>query len=281
VTLVVGLRSAQGLHLLSDTRISHRDVTQVEELPGRLKIVLLGPNICVAYAGTADNSLDIIRAAPAPRSIEETLQYFHAAHIAAAKHVDFVVGCAADRSLFNIRDGIVEPVESECWIGDGTAFEEYRRRKRAVHVPPGTPEQFEKILRAQQAFGGVIQDRVVSTVGGLTVGASSRSEGFGYISQALAYYPSQTIPSGIATPLTFGGAAEGGFAYTLLVPLLAGASVIAAHFLQGSLGFVYAPLHADKPISNSERVARWLEGNSSEDVWYRDRWGQIGVTTQV
>lgn len=248
MTLVVGLRSAQRIQLLSDTRISHRDVTQVEELPGRLKIVLLGPNICVAYAGTADYCLDIIRAAPAHGSVEETLQYFHAAHIASAKHVDFVVGCAAVRSLFSIHDGIVETVESECWIGDGIAFQEYRRRKKAVHVPPGTPEQLEGILRAHQAFGGVIQDRVVSTVAGLTVGASSRAEGFGYIAQAIAYYPSQTIPSGIATRLSFGRAAEGGFAYTLLVPLLAGASVIAAHFLQGSLGFVYAPLHADKPI---------------------------------
>lgn len=49
--------------------------------------------------------------------------------------------------------------------------------------------------------------------------------------KARAYYPSQTVQSGVLTPLSFGGPSEGGLAYTLLVLPKSGVSVVAAHFL--------------------------------------------------
>jgi hypothetical protein len=72
--------------------------------------------------------------------------------------------------------------------------------------------------------------------------------GFSYLPEARAYFPKQSIPSGIETALRFGRAAEGGFAYTLLVPLVPGKPLVAVHFYQGSLGYVYAPLEADRPV---------------------------------
>jgi len=248
VTLIVGLRVADRIQLLSDTRISHPDVTQVEDIPGRLKLVLLGPDISVAYAGTADYSLDLVRRAPVSASLDETLRYFNTAHVASGKRVDFVVSCASTRGLYCVREGGVEIVHSECWIGDAEAFEEYSRRKEAAVVPPGNLTDVERISRALQAFMGVVQDRVVPTVSGLMVRVGSRPEGFVYLSHATAYYPTQAIPSGVLTPLSFGGAPQGGFAYTLLVPHAPGVSIVAAHFFQGALGFVYAPLLTDKPI---------------------------------
>lgn len=78
-------------------------------------------------------------------------------------------------------------------------------------------------------------------------GRLKTATGFTYPHEARAYYPSQTIPSGVATPLRFGAAADGGFAYTLLVPQQAGIAVLAVHFYQGHLGYVYAPLQSDRP----------------------------------
>lgn len=208
----------------------------------------LNQDVCVAYAGPADHSIDIIRGAASAFTAEEAVEYFHAAHTKASESVDFIVGSASTCSLFSIREGRVEMAQSECWIGDRDAFDEYQRRELVARVPQGVPTEMEHFSRAIGAFMSVVQERVIPTVAGLAIRAGSKPEGWVYLDQALAYYPSQSIPSGVATPLSFGGPAEGGFAYSLLVPRVPGVPVIAAHFLQGSLGFIYAPLRADKPI---------------------------------
>ena len=52
MTLIVGVTTGTRIQLLSDTRITHPDVTQIEEIPGRLKLVSLSPTICVGYGAT-------------------------------------------------------------------------------------------------------------------------------------------------------------------------------------------------------------------------------------
>jgi hypothetical protein len=210
--------------------------------------VTLNRDVCVAYAGTADHSVDIIRGADPTFTAEAAVEYFHAVHTKASGSVDFIVGCASTCSLFSIREGRVEAAQQECWIGDRDAFDEYQRRELVARVPQGIPSEMEHFSRAIHAFMNVVQEREVPTVGGLAIRAGSTPEGWVYLDQALAYYPSQTIPSGVTTPLSFGGRAEGGFAYSLLVPRVAGIPVVAVHVFQGSLGFIYAPLRADKPI---------------------------------
>lgn len=263
MTLVVGLRQADRVWLLSDSRISHPDVTQVEEIPGRLKLVLLR-DICVAYAGAADHSLDIIRRAPANASFDKTLEFFRAAHVDSGQSVDFMVSSASTKALIRISEGGIVPVHGEAWIGDADAFDKYSSRKNSTNLPVGIPSDLEKIARATQAFMDIVQDHSVPTVSGLTFRVGSRPEGFMYASQASAYYPSQEIPSGVSTPLKFGSAVDGGFAYTLLVPRDPGVPLIAAHFYQGALGFIYAPLVTDKPtqvsnVSHEQLKAMVLE----------------------
>jgi hypothetical protein len=204
----------------------------------------------VAYAGSADYSIDIIRQAPS-QSLGETLEFLQSQHIESNEDIDFIVACAEQRTLFCIREGCVTPVHRECLIGDADAFEQYAVRQAVVQVPADVSGDAERITRAIQAFYSVIGDDLAPTVGGLMIRVGSRPQGFVHLSQALAFYPSQTIPSGIPTSLSFGGRADGGFAYTLLVPEAAGIPLMAVHFFQGALGYVYAPLTHDKPIQFS------------------------------
>src|SRR5260370_18640369 len=101
---------------------------------------------------------------------------------------------------------------------------------------------------AISAFGKVVREKLVKSVGGLVIRVALRPLGFCYLLEAYSYFPSQTIPHGRPTALSFGGSAQGGFAYSLLVPLQAGHAVMGVHFFQVRLGFVYAPLLHDRPI---------------------------------
>jgi hypothetical protein len=93
MTLVVGLSSGTDLMLLSDIRISHPDATQVEELPGRLKIVVLSPTLAVAYAGAADYALDTIRGVHAAGQLDlhAAIQTLRDASARQPELVDFLV----------------------------------------------------------------------------------------------------------------------------------------------------------------------------------------------
>jgi hypothetical protein len=104
------------------------------------------------------------------------------------------------------------------------------------------------VARCIGAFSAVLTDAAIPTVAGIQIRIILTKTGFIYAPEAKVYYPSQTIPSGVPTTLRFGGAAEGGFAYTLLVPREAGIPIVALYFLQGKLGYVYAPLQSDRPI---------------------------------
>ena len=64
MTLIVGVMTGSQVQLLSDTRITHPDVTQIEETPGRLKLITLSPLICVGYAGQANLAIDHLKNTP-------------------------------------------------------------------------------------------------------------------------------------------------------------------------------------------------------------------------
>jgi hypothetical protein len=246
MTLIVGLRTADSIQLLSDTRISHPDVTQVEEIPGRLKVVVIRRDLCVAYAGSANAGIDAIRGLSGLTSTE-AIDCLRQVNIDSGDAIDFIVGSTRPAPLLvKIQAGHATEVVSESWIGDAEAAAVFQHSKDHAPVPPDAVD-FEPLVRSLRAFQAVIGDSAAPTVAGLHIRAASTAAGFSYLDEARAYYPSQTILSGVATPLSFGAAADGGFAYTLLVPREACVPIVAVHFFQGRLGYVYAPLEADRP----------------------------------
>jgi hypothetical protein len=251
VTLIVGIKTGTSIQLLSDTRISHPDVTQVEEIPGRLKIVILRPNLCVGYAGRANYAIDTVRtlASAAHVSAAQATATLQAANVESRREIDFLVACTEPAlSLIAIQDGHATEVGNEAWIGDADGAQAYLRFKQSLPVPQDLSEIDERLVRTITGFSQIVTERTVPTVAGLVIRAGSTMNGFSYLPEARAYCPKQSIPSGIETALHFGRAAEGGFAYTLLVPTVPGQPLLAVHFYQGSLGYVYAPLQADRPV---------------------------------
>lgn len=252
MTLVLGINTGARLQLLADTRISHPDVTQVEEVPGRLKLITLSPFIAVGYAGGSDYALDTIRRAKAVKPL--TAGGIVPVLLEASREpggeglVDFIFAAIEpEMSLVVIRNGDAIKVGREGWIGDADAASAFHQQQATIAMPDVTDPEMRHISRALQAFHAVIARPATASVGGLEVRVGSSPGGFRYLPGAMMYMPSQAVPSGQWTTLHFGGRAEGGFGYSLLVPEQPGEAVLAVHFFQGQLGFIYAPLLADRP----------------------------------
>jgi hypothetical protein len=57
VTIVIAQRRDQEILILSDTTIIEPDKTRNDVFPGRLKVVIIGPQVTVAFAGNADPAI--------------------------------------------------------------------------------------------------------------------------------------------------------------------------------------------------------------------------------
>lgn len=249
MTLILGLKTASSIWLLADTRISHPDVKQIEEIPGRLKLITLGPDICVGYAGAADLASTVIRNLPRSASFESIVQELRAA--SKDGRIDFLVACNSRFELLRIQSGDPLAIDGSIWIGDGEAGSTYEDYELKAILPTPIESQLgpdrARVSRATKAFDNLIRAHPVPTVGGILIRAGSRPDGFWFAQAATAYFPPQTIPSGLSTALYFGGAPEGGFSYSIMAPSVPGIPIVGLYILQGRLGFVYAPLQHDKP----------------------------------
>jgi hypothetical protein len=61
MTLIVGIKTSKSIHLFSDTLVSSNDVTKIEEMPGRLKLVAVPGRLCIGYAGLHNTGIDAVR----------------------------------------------------------------------------------------------------------------------------------------------------------------------------------------------------------------------------
>jgi hypothetical protein len=121
MTLIVGLKAGDSVRLLTDTRISHPDVTQVEEIPGRLKIVVLNSSLCVAYAGAANLGVDSIRRVAARPGVNVTIAADILRNVTqqAQGAVDFLLASSGPpATLLRISGGQTTEVLTQTWIGD-------------------------------------------------------------------------------------------------------------------------------------------------------------------
>jgi hypothetical protein len=63
VTIVIAQRRGEEILILSDTMIRESDKTRDNVFPGRLKAVIIGPQVTVAFAGNADPALLAVQGA--------------------------------------------------------------------------------------------------------------------------------------------------------------------------------------------------------------------------
>lgn len=154
--------------------------------------------------------------------------------------VDFLIARLNPPGLSRIQDGVVERGLTAAWIGDRRAFSHYQD---AFHSTPPTTTgadptgEISDAGRMLQAMQAVVDDPSVGSVGEAVVSVLPSERGFSYGEAAMMISErAQSIPSDTLTRLAFGGAAEGGSAYSILTPREPGIGAIAIHFHQGRFG---------------------------------------------
>lgn len=261
MTLVVARHSGETMRMSSDLRVSDRAAIRSGYRVGALKVVALSPDLCVGFAGGVGEAIAALRALaggdPASLELDQIHEALLKANRASQDETDFLVASTAPFHLARVSKGSVEPEPSSAWIGEPDAFEAYQIAYHSCEVGLALPreyenrrEELEQAVRMNNAMRAVIDDDPLPTVGEAVLGASSTPSepGFRYSpSSVMAASHEQTIASGERTKLEFGNAAQGGFAYTVLVPDAPGVGAIGIHFFQGNFGLYYDPLRLDRP----------------------------------
>jgi hypothetical protein len=128
MTLVVARVTPLGVRLLGDMRVTDPNAARPRGYVGAaLKMILLRPTLCIAYAGNVGAALEAIREVHSrDLSADDAATYLLDAHRRSAVGADFLVASLRPSRLVAVKDGSMETVPA-AWIGDFEAFAEYQR----------------------------------------------------------------------------------------------------------------------------------------------------------
>ncbi len=252
MSLIVALTSGSRVQILSDSEVSHPDGSRSEVIPGRLKLVVLSPQLCVGYAGAVEPALDAIRTIPkaedARSHLAGTLQHLLEGHQAAPAATDFIVVSAGPPPvLHKISEGRLSQGFERYWIGSADAVSIFGQGLAAALRTTNLTTEFATVGAAAMAFESLLNDGAVESVGGVPFSVILQNGALNYACAARAFFPTQSIPDSTPTALQFGTAAVGGFSYSVLTPLEPGHPIVGVYFLQGRFGYAYTPIHCDRP----------------------------------
>lgn len=261
MTLVVGRRSPHGLSILSDSRVTDPHDPRPKPLVGTLKVIVLDPKHCFAFAGAvpfAQDAVEVLFAAQRSAGVTTDLIVEHLLHVhrESGQATDFLVGSLeGDPRLTKIADGQAQSGLSAAWLGNQDAFAEYQRRFLSAPVDEKVDATDSMAVwkelreRAHGAFITMVIDTVSGEpsfpdVGDFPVIATSTKEGFCYISSVHAFPFNEGAvnpPQGEWIQVPIGGAREGGYAFAVLTPDEVGVCAVGVHFAQGRFGILMCP----------------------------------------
>ena len=246
MTLVVGRVLPERTILIGDSKLTNEADQRRGHYAAALKPVIVDRNMCVAYAGGAEDAITEIRRL----SASERLQADHrgvvnrllAAHRTAG--VDFLVATAPPDSVLTKISGDAAVDAEAAWIGDIRAFAAYQEALDRPRGPlEGETETEAWGLRMFDAVRAVIDDDRFPEVGGFAVRAAGEPEGWEYLADTAAYTGNVefVLRPGVMTDVPMGGTAEGAFRYAASPPEDRGVRAIGIYFQPGNLGFLLFP----------------------------------------
>ena len=262
MTFIVARTFARGIRIIGDMRVT--SATGRGYPIAVLKVVLIDPDLAVAYAGNLEHAMDVVRAFVADgggaADAEHLIEQLEASCARDPGRVEYLVA-RRPRELWQIDHIEVRTNLTAAMIGNRSAFEIYQRgvhnaQPPQVFVmegytpPPMTPEQEKDLLLSSQMTAGVLalDQSGIEDVGEAFVSVWGGSEGFRYEQQAfLAADHEQVITGDAWTHADWGTVAEGGFGYSVLAPSEPGIGMVALYFPHAGLGMLYAPLKRDGP----------------------------------
>lgn len=243
--------------LFCDTMISDSEASRPNIIPGRLKAIVLTPQVSVAYAGLANQGLDAVRMAKRLLDGGLSLNELHAflrershAHLGM---LDFIVlSHWPDLQIIKIWDGRMSGPLENAVIGDHAVLPLLQKAEvelLASHARSGSTLDDEHLLWATLTQLFVKHgSRVTEATGGVAVNLLASAFGHTYQNYAsVAAWDTIAIPGGL-TELQLAARATGAteFAVNQISSRRRGVAVLGFYLRQLQAGFVQAPLLQDE-----------------------------------
>lgn len=270
MTLVVAQIVENDLFVVGDSRLVDMDGTVRSPINGTLKIQLLSPELCIAFAGEISlpvmKELQVLTQQCSGYSQQRVAKEFLALHKRTNNVLDFIIASLSPYpGIYKISEGNCTSDIQAAWIGDIKAFSEYQKQYHQpdhidghgynsdryklwiFKVPDHEGVNDEIFSKMCNAMRGVIYDSGITTVGDYLVAVTTTQAGFNYINYLDIDAPLRQLSEGWNT-VQFGTAAEGGHAIVALSPANPGIGAFGIHYLQGNFGAFFAPEISFAPL---------------------------------
>ncbi|MBZ0280785.1 MAG: hypothetical protein K8L97_08580 [Anaerolineae bacterium] len=289
MTLVVAKKILDNIVIVSDTKVIleqrssllNADESLIEKLSmgepefddfESLKILILSPQVCIAFAGNTERALNIIRTLFEKKQhiiIADLLNLLKkevSEDVPDNRRVEFIVAHAdkTECNLYLVQDRKIKD-DLACWIGSYDAFAEYQRLfPRMNNKEIGEFQNFPSIHVTTQlglmlfTMRRLIEDdiehekgKLQNSVGGFALAVKTTPNGFRYVTQNLNSHGPQSHVvitsagiggSSIVDDNMIDGADTGGYTYSILTPKEPGQCFIGVYIYQNKIGMLYAPL---------------------------------------
>lgn len=248
MTIVISERKGEEVLFLTDTMIRDPNQARPEVLPGRLKVVTIGPCVTVAFAGNADPAGVAIQEAQralrryGPSAVIELLR-----QQSSAGETDFVVAFHNPGAhLVRLRNGASVEVNGICTLGHDEPFRDLIERAEPIG---------DKRLRGSALHHGFI-DRLLTgkhshpDIGGFPMAVEATPNGHRYLGCVGAYTYQVDITWGKTThqPIDQVYTGDGHFMFSVIPSEAVNVPVVGACLLQAQTGFVFSPIERPEPF---------------------------------
>ena len=241
MTLIVARALPGQLRMVGDTRITDRAAILRGAFVGALRHVILGPDLCFAFAGDVEKGQRCLQKVAAlyraDEPFEEMVEVARAVQEDAGRGADFLIGRVAEGAseLTRIAGGAVERGLDWAWIGERAAFDVFEEARRKT---PRDPDGLPSLLRA---FRQLLD-------GSEAVSVDAPCLAIGTLPGGLSYAPTGVLGPGAARGANGLWTAAGeGKGYTIFAPREAGLGAIAVWF-EGRVGALFHPVRRADPI---------------------------------
>jgi len=249
MSLIVVRKNRNKIWIVSDTKLTHPPPKKPEERvafpnDSLIKIIIINPHICVAFANEIDGVDEVIRKCRQLRmNYLEMIDILFNFHVNNQARTDFILAFSFFdvNIIFEIKK-LKKSEEQSSWIGSAEGFNEFQKHMNRSEGPLKKDDVFSEM---KDALHKVIESGVDPGVNGFMISASNDGFFFTYDSYIKAYFPARTFNKNSRntkdgyTVLSYGTAEEGGYNVHVFPPG-PNCLTLAIHVQQGNFGVVYA-----------------------------------------
>lgn len=262
MTLVAAAQFGERITIMADTAITDPNSHKPNIIPGRLKAVVIGSHVSVAYAGRSAAGTDAVREArkklQSSGDVEKVIQGL--CSITEEDDCDFILAShLRGPELRKISSGSISGSQQFQWAGDHELVGKLTAAMEQTRENPNSYVDEEATFLT--AFSNILLQNVRPTTvtGGMPINLFASPCGHTY--QAMAF-SCMNRPIRLGKPEAEQEAHLGGgdvYRGRVVNTDFRGAGVVGIFFDEGNVGYVYSPLEWDDPLhlnSTSEEHVR-------------------------